>query len=285
MATTRPDDIGSQFPSDAADSTPADPTTNRSQIDYFSGPEGRLAKQRPQAEGDVDLSDAQIFRFQVTAELDDSITGRLISGGIISGAVTLIAKPRHLRKGLFDGEEVNDIEYTYINDTTRIVLANGARYVEELNTPYVADDTIVVAQKVGNGTDVAGANYLDINSEGRHWQVPDSTTMTIKSVHGDYLICTYAGRTEEYYVVKPYTLRRSPFEGKTVNGFSYTYTTDTERVSTKISDSSTETQLVTQDYFVGAEIEVKRGAAITVETDITTILRDANDDSRAWAKE
>src|SRR6185312_1528372 len=52
-------------------------------------------------------------------------------------------------------------------------------------------------------------------------------------------------------VMKPWTLRRTPFDGKTVNSISYTYTDNATRTAT---GSTTETQKITQDYFAGAVI-------------------------------
>jgi len=57
------------------------------------------------------------------------------------------------------------------------------------------------------------------------------------------------------YVLKPYGLRRTPFDGTSVvPGFTYAYSTMNERVSTQTSDSSTENQKITPDYYVGAII-------------------------------
>lgn len=51
--------------------------------------------------------------------------------------------------------------------------------------------------------------------------------------------------TEDYYIAKPYLLRPSITSR---GGFTYTYTNDFTRESTKTADSSTEDQVVTPGY-------------------------------------
>lgn len=53
-------------------------------------------------------------------------------------------------------------------------------------------------------------------------------------------------------IAKRWDLRRTPFDEKTVDGKSYVYTNDNERVATR--GEITETQLITPDYFDGAVI-------------------------------
>lgn len=77
-------------------------------------------------------------------------------------------------------------------------------------------------------------------------------------------------------VLKPWTLRRTPFDGLTVNGVSYAYAGADVRVATSGDDS--ETQYITQDYFIGAVIYVQE----TNEPGADVI--DVNVDGRAWAK-
>lgn len=113
----------------------------------------------------------------------------------------------------------------------------------------------------------------------------------ISSVEGDYLVVnpvngdgsTNTKRTR--YVLKPWTLRRTPFDGKTVNSVSYTYIDNATRTAT---GSATETQLITQDYFAGAQIYAR---PIQPKVKLTagagsgkyTGLLDVNVDARAWA--
>lgn len=109
--------------------------------------------------------------------------------------------------------------------------------------------------------------------------------MRIKSDQGDYLVCRSldAGGNEgaaDINVLKPFLLRRTPFDGKTVNGVSYVYQSNGERLA-----DGTETQLITQDYYVDAEIFVMRiNVNFEVSPNVFTSLADANDNGREWSE-
>lgn len=96
---------------------------------------------------------------------------------------------------------------------------------------------------------------------------------------GRYLYPDGAGGLEagtvDITVLKPWTLRRTPFDGETVDGIDYTYSSAVEREAT--DGETTETQQVTPDYFVGAVIYV-----VAVNEDQADVI-DANVDGRAWA--
>ena len=120
----------------------------------------------------------------------------------------------------------------------------------------------------------------------------------------DYLIAKpYNGDEVEDNEVKialPYLLRRTPFETltnpiaitPTRGGFTYTYTTDSERISTKTSDSTTETQVLVPEYVVDDIIYAQKGVLGGVSTeikddagkDIRLDWIDQNLDGRFWAK-
>lgn len=117
--------------------------------------------------------------------------------------------------------------------------------------------------------------------------------MSIVSVQNDYLECHpfdpngSANTSRTKYVMKPWTLRRVPFDGKTdAAGVSYTYSSTTERIATR--SSTTEDQFITPNYNVGDEFY----AILTAERHTlsggpgdkkVTRLVDANLDGRAWA--
>jgi hypothetical protein len=110
----------------------------------------------------------------------------------------------------------------------------------------------------------------------------------VVSVHTDYLTChTYDGTTtgtEDIPVAMPWDLRRTPFHGLTVNGVTYTYSSDTQRSATNGTD--TETHVITPPYFAGCEIWAFRavggGTSVTVSSDGVT-WQDMNVSGRAWA--
>lgn len=115
----------------------------------------------------------------------------------------------------------------------------------------------------------------------------------IESVAADHLVCRrwddLAGAgAEDVLVAKSYLLRRTPFDGKTRDGITYTYTTDIEREATEGADS--ETQVVVPLYVAGDVIAAASPVSghflqPTVAGLPTTVpWLDLNLDGRAWAK-
>lgn len=110
----------------------------------------------------------------------------------------------------------------------------------------------------------------------------------VQSVHTDYLTCrTYDGTTtgtEDINVAMPWDLRRTPFHGLTVNGITYTYSSDIQRSAT--NGTTTETHVITPPYFTNCEIWAFRavggGTSVTVSSD-GLVWQDMNVSGRAWA--
>lgn len=109
----------------------------------------------------------------------------------------------------------------------------------------------------------------------------------IKAIHGDYLIVhsydtdLVEGSTD-IYVMKPWTLRRTPFDGLTILGTTYTYTTDVTR--TAVNSPTTENQYTTPDYVIGNIIYiVPTDIILDLGTGLTATMIDVNVDGRAWA--
>jgi len=98
----------------------------------------------------------------------------------------------------------------------------------------------------------------------------------------DYLECVDAAAVT-VYVAKPFELRSSTFDGLTVDGVTYAYTSVSEREATDGVD--TETQFITPNYRVGAEIfAVKvRGGTGVVTAEPADILYVEINQGRAWA--
>ena len=117
---------------------------------------------------------------------------------------------------------------------------------------------------------------------------PTHQRFRVKSVGIDVLICReWDGTTEgaiDVNVALPYLLQRTPFDGNTRNGVTYTYTNNFTRTA---SDGSTvETQRITPDYVVDDEIvAVAVGTVLGGFNEITSDWIDANLDGRAWAAE
>jgi hypothetical protein len=106
----------------------------------------------------------------------------------------------------------------------------------------------------------------------------------------DYLECTDPDG-ETVNVAKPYLLRKEPFDGLSVDydnpqsTQSVTYTYDNDYVDRREADdgTSTETQRVTPEYYVGEEI---LGISCEVEltnADLTCAYVDLNTGGRCWA--
>lgn len=119
----------------------------------------------------------------------------------------------------------------------------------------------------------------------------------VVSVQTDYLVCnpldgaTGVASTDVVNVALPYLLRRTPFDGSTREGISYTYTSNIQRTASDGSD--TETQVIVPSYAAGDSIFAMRGVlrgtgAVLVDgNNNTTALDwiDMNFDGRAWAKD
>lgn len=94
---------------------------------------------------------------------------------------------------------------------------------------------------------------------------------------------TVADASRTFNIMLPWTLRKSPFDGLTVNGVHYVYTANNKRTATQ--GATTETQLITQDYFVGSIIYASPLRYPIVVSGTTVTLIDKNLDGRAWAKQ
>ena len=120
------------------------------------------------------------------------------------------------------------------------------------------------------------------------------TQFRIKEVGGDWLRChTLNGTTEgsaDIYVGKSWLLRRTPFDGETRNGITYTYSSNIKRSANNGVDDP-ETQVVVSSYVVGdviyAVTNVWGFTDIQAPTEPVTTVKwlDLNVDGRAWAKE
>jgi hypothetical protein len=86
----------------------------------------------------------------------------------------------------------------------------------------------------------------------------------ITELHPDYVIGNLMKLDEDNLVVedtdttiivaKTYGCQRTPFDGETLNGYEYSYSSDTERESRRVSDDDVELQEVTPPYYVGEQI-------------------------------
>lgn len=163
------------------------------------------------------------------------------------------------------------------------VFARGDRLLaEHLNTIVRA---IAARFTAGPGITIAAfQNQVAIGLDESIRQLQALTVMSVASVEQDHLLCNPVDRSGtvgsgSIKVLLPYTLRRTPFEGVEVNGETYSYNSNTERVA----DDGTVFQ-ITPDYWVGALILVTRqNLVVDISGDAVTLI-DNNNDSRTWAK-
>lgn len=113
---------------------------------------------------------------------------------------------------------------------------------------------------------------------GRH----NTYRLIVVSVQQDYLICNAPGESEAINVALPYLLRRTPFDGLTRDGITYTYSSNTVRSAT--GSPGTETQTIVPSYVANDQIFATRypryGTGVT-----NVFFIDENRDGRAWAKQ
>lgn len=166
----------------------------------------------------------------------------------------------------FDGEAFDCVPYPGFEAFDY----NGFEIGEE-PTP---DDTYFDASMVTNDVGVIGP-------------IPSGVTaqlVTVAVVLDDALLCV--DDDVERLVAKPYDLRRTPFDGQTINGISYAYSTSQNRiVSSTISGSFFRSfQIVAPLYEVGSRIlALKLSADATGDEDAT--WQDMNSTGRAWARD
>jgi hypothetical protein len=105
--------------------------------------------------------------------------------------------------------------------------------------------------------------------------------LTLVSQADNYLVCEDADENE-FTVAKPYELRTDPWDGNTIGGIAYSYTSPSERVA-----DSTETQYITPSYITGGEIYAikPKGGTGLVDGDTNDIIWLELNQGRAWAAE
>ncbi|HOJ76396.1 MAG TPA: hypothetical protein PLL65_20955 [Phycisphaerae bacterium] len=152
--------------------------------------------------------------------------------------------------------------------------------------------SIVVRRPDGGSLDanaIVPVRWEGQGSDGTDWFVVAASDggaarLRYKSMGDNHLVCrTWNGTTEgttDITVAKPYLLR----ESTTRTGYTYNYTGDQARTSTKTSDSSTEDQVIVPEFVLNDQIwAISTDTGVTVGTTPVKYL-DLNVDARAWAK-
>ena len=123
--------------------------------------------------------------------------------------------------------------------------------------------------------------------------VTGATTRTVPTTH-DHIVCKRYNGTEQsgeaVNIALPYLLRRTPFDGETRNGITYTYDEEQDPMEREADDGSeTETQVVVPSFVTGDIVYAARpitgGVAVTVEAGGETYNLEwlLFPDSRAWS--
>lgn len=112
--------------------------------------------------------------------------------------------------------------------------------------------------------------------------------VTITAINDDYLTCSTSNNSDSTInVLKPYILRRTPFDNKTIfdplsgTNLLYFYTSSSIRIITDILNNYNQTQYIQSSYNIGDTIYI---VSIPNETinEIKYIYLDLNTDARGW---
>jgi hypothetical protein len=106
----------------------------------------------------------------------------------------------------------------------------------------------------------------------------------------DSIVCKqWDGENEgdtEIHVAKPYELRRTPFETGTHDGYTYSYSGNLQRTSTRVSDGHEELQTIAPDYYLNQEIKAVRGITGDTGVEVAGVGKlewEENPGGRSWA--
>lgn len=246
----RPRDFGANTLSDGGDTVPVSPISGYQEVSY--------------RQFDVKPSD-----IPANKQLNRRVAAAWGFNSNLNGPTLKNTKPF---KGYVDDYIDLDLG-VYVVKNSR---GQAIRATYERNQPPLKQNRVVIATY---DTRLHEWNISPINQR--------DNIVNITAINADTLTCETITQNKTITVMKPYSLRRTPFDNQTVNGIDYVYSTDILRVATGIVDSVSvdEIQMVTPDYVVGDSIVIhKMNAPVTVGTD-NHWFKDKNVDARVWAVE
>ena len=249
---------------DAVDVAPSNPIANRQQFNFTALiaalPPAVLRAIIPTPVAPIpDPIILYIKSLRNVGDGQDSFTGWDDS---INEGVT-VAKPYIIQRSPFDTFNINGITYTWLTDTRRKLVADdGDVYFQNLEPPYVPDETRAYCAQIQNGSFPDPSTlWVDLNVDGRQWITEQTARFQITSVGDEDLTCegvlpndTLDG--ESYLIAKPYELRRSTYDGQTFNNTSYAYTDANNRTATNTvigPETIIEEQIIVPPYRPGSE--------------------------------
>ncbi len=219
----------------------------------------------------VDQSQIKLFIFSVDM-------GNMIHCYDENGENVLVVKPYAIRNRqtfYSDG-----LTYNQISPRERFVHVDNGYSFYEIVQPYITGEEILAARcdiSAGLGLNEKGETWYDLNTAGRCWtRVKDFSefvelTLSSGGAGNDTITCE-DGDGNTVYVAKPYDLRRTPFDGETVNNISYSYSDANTRTSSKAGNDD-ETEIITPAYYEDEVICAQRlNTGLTVSgTDVDYI--------------
>ena len=242
----RPRDFGGQFPSDSSDDIPVSPISGFEPVNYRT----------------FNININKLPRKQLLDVLTDQTWGFNVT----------LRKPRLLSKEPFKGfiSEVVDStlgQYVVTNMDGRSIEVNYQ------NSPVPLE----VDQRV----------FCIYDNFTYQWDITtidkEEHLVEVVSVEFDLITCKLrdAPDGDTFKILKPYGLRREPFNDGPHNGINYTYNSPTNRTAT--SDTTTEVQIITPDYVAGDILVLQKVSQAVEVDDMLYRWQDKNVDSRAWA--
>jgi len=268
---------------DATDASVTSRITNRSQQDSSIG--RRLSNAELQTiEPEGSSTELDTKQYIVKGVGGDVLLCKEIVGGAESGQFVTVAKPPELRQTAFDGLTRSDKTYAYQSSILRTVEEDGLTTEETISPSYIADETIIYVTVV-NTTDISGIILLDLNTGGRTWQpTAKRRRYLVTGLGTDTLIgIRLVGNVETgdpIILARSFELRQTPFDGLTISGKTYSYTTTILRNVDDGADD--EDQLIIPPYILNVTEVV--GILIKDGTGVSGINIEALAGGRAWAK-
>jgi hypothetical protein len=154
-------------------------------------------------------------------------------------------------------------------------------------------DSLQKSNRDGHGGKVAthapnAGHLLSLNhnplwwAKDMHGWMPNRAT--INKDYGDWLDCSRYDIGDQIKVCKPYWLQRTPFDGKTVDGVTYAYTSNQCRTATDSTGS--EVQIVHPPYRVSSGYTIRDSVYARWVSNGTSVVGaehiDLNVDARTW---
>jgi hypothetical protein len=216
-----------------------------------------------------------------------------------------VGKPPHLQRTAWEDPdqafEIGGVTYTYEYSDDEFGVRtqtgnDGSSEEQRIEIPYFEGDYIVAVELQQNGAvdgfdldneDGARLSWMDLNVSGRRWSVTETLRVgTFVAQGDDFITVTPAGGTspaDDIEVAKPGQLRRTPWDGETRDGITYTYTSEYQRTGN--DGSADEEQEIIPRYVAGDEIIFRpiNGEDLQGALDDVNYI-DTNIDGRAWAK-